>query len=225
MLIFKSFNMKKQYLFFAFSIILLSVFSACSSSDETPEEELILEIGQEYQGGKIFYIDETGHGLIAHTADLGLGDWGCFYNDGSVPDFEPPTEPIAQNDGIGFGMQNTLAILNFCGDPDIAARLASNLDVNGYNDWYLPSIDELELVYQHRDLIGGFPDLDNDPIEDGFIIYASSSEGWATNDGYGGFIYLNYQVYDFSITTALPNTRNVYTSKSSEALVRPIRSF
>lgn len=197
--------------------------TACSKNDDdTPEENLIFEIGQEYQGGIIFYLDETEeHGLIAYQSDLPEAQWGCFHQPNPVP----PTAPIAQNDGIGFGEQNTLAILNYCNEPDSAASFSYNLDGNGYDDWYLPSIDELTKVYENRNLIGGFPDLNNDANNGEFIIYASSSEGWGTNDGNGGFLYLNYQVFDFSENTAIPNDRTLFTSKGNENRVRPIRSF
>ncbi len=204
-------------------LITLIVLSACTSEESEPEQNLVFEIGQEYQGGIIFYLDDTSqHGLIAYTADIGRGEWGCFYNDGSDPDFEPPTEPIAQNNGIGFGFQNTMAILNFCNDNDIAARLAFNLNSNGFDDWYLPSIDELALVYEHRVLIGGFPNFSND--ED-YFIYASSSEGITTGDGNGGVYYLNYFVYDFADNTLILDVRDPLTSKGNSGRVRPIRSF
>ncbi|MCZ4318106.1 hypothetical protein O4H26_03795 [Aequorivita viscosa] len=215
--------MKNQSLKLSVQLLIVSFFVlSCSNSDDSPEETLVFEIGQEYQGGIIFYLDNTAeHGLIAYPNDLVDAPWGCFHQ----PDPVPPTVPIAQNDGIGFGLQNTLAIIEYCNEPNSAASLAYNLSGNDYNDWYLPSIDELALIYEHRDLIGGFPDLNNIPDEDGFFIYASSSEGWVTNDGDGGFLYLNYQVYDFSNTTVFPDSRNIFTSKGNDAKVRPIRSF
>lgn len=215
--------MKNYFIKIAVSLLIASFFIlSCSSSDDTPEENLSFEVGQEYQGGIIFYLDDTAeHGLIAYPNDLAEASWGCF----NQPNPIPPTVPIAQNNGIGFGLQNTLAILEYCDEPNIAASLAYNLSGNGYDDWYLPCIDELALIYEHRNLIGGFPDLNNIPDEDGFYVYASSSEGWGTNDGDGGFLYLNYQVYDFSNTPVFPDNRNLFTSKGSDAKVRPIRSF
>lgn len=215
--------MKKQHLLFYSCLVLaLTLFSACSSDNDTPEENLLLEIGQEYQGGIIFYLDNTQeHGLIAYQSDLAGAPWGCF----NQPTPVPPTAPIAQNNGIGFGLQNTLAIINFCEESNIAARQAYNLSANGYDDWYLPSIDELQLIYENRDLIGGFPDLENDFDLGELFVYASSSEGWKTSDGDDGFYYLNYQVYDFSNNTAFENTRNLFTGKANAAIVRPIRSF
>lgn len=219
--------MRKQYFKFLSQLLILTlIFTACSRNDDnTPEVNLILEIGQKYQGGIIFYLNDTGeHGLIAYQSDLEDGPWGCLDTNPEPPNPDPPSAPIAQNDDIGYGEQNTLAIVNFCDEPNIAARLAYTLDGNGYDDWYLPSINELALIYENRDLIGGFPDLNNDPNVE-YIIYASSSEGWGTNDGNEGFLYLNYQVYDFSVTTAFPDFRKLFTGKDNAMKVRPIRSF
>ena len=210
--------MKNLFILLTLSTILIS----CKSDDET--QNINLEIGDEHQGGIVFYIDDTGeHGLIAYTSDLGEASWGCF--DTSNPNFDPPSIPIAQNDGIGFGEQNTLAIVDFCNEDNIAARLSLNLNVNGFGDWYLPSIDELALIYENKELIGGFPNLNNDPLNGEYFIYSSSSEGVATGDGNGGSYYLNSFVYDFSVTTVIENARKVLTGKDNFFTVRPIRSF
>jgi hypothetical protein len=62
---------------------------------------------------------------------------------------------------IGSGKQNTLIIvetLNQLGETGRAAQLCSNLNFGGYTDWFLPSRDELNLLYQnlHKTGLGGF---------------------------------------------------------------------
>ncbi|MBE3144795.1 MAG: DUF1566 domain-containing protein [Planctomycetes bacterium] len=106
-----------------------------------------IAIGDNYQGGKIAYIFQSidpgwvlgqKHGLIAAAADQGDVDtvWGCY-------DFA-----ITGADGtvLGTGNQNTIDIMNIttgCPTEGIAARLCGDLVLNGYSDWFLPSMNEL----------------------------------------------------------------------------------
>lgn len=107
-----------------------------------------LAIGQVYGGGIIFHLDATGeHGLICMDADLGTATWGCVGT--SIP---------GTLSTIGSGAANTAAILASCSEPGIAAKLCDNAVNNGYTDWFLPSKDELTLMYLNLHLagIGGF---------------------------------------------------------------------
>ena len=100
-----------------------------------------LAIGDTYQGGIIFYLDGSGGGLIAAPSDQAtvndFPDWGCI---GS---------PILGADGlaVGTGAQNTIDIENGCTTSGTAADICSNLILGGFSDWFLPSIEELELMY------------------------------------------------------------------------------
>jgi hypothetical protein len=112
----------------------------------------IFKIGQEYQGGKIFYINDTGlHGLILAMQNGYLpyfgGSWGCYGTQ------------INGADGVavGTGTQNTNDIVAGCPTPGIAADICINLELNSYSDWFLPSIGELEIMFQHRTELGISP--------------------------------------------------------------------
>jgi hypothetical protein len=100
--------------------------------------------GQTYGGGLIFYLDTMDvyplfEGLIASPVDQSPGaEWGC------VSTFIDGTES-----GIGFGASNTSAIVLGCAESEIAARLCDELLDGTYDDWYLPSIDELNLMWEN----------------------------------------------------------------------------
>jgi len=107
-----------------------------------------LVIGQDYQGGIIAYLDPSGiHGIIAAPYDQSLSSpWGC----------QGSNIFGAEGSGFGAGYQNTIDITMDCNNVYIAARLCSDLVLNGFNDWYLPSWSELDYLFNNRSLIGGF---------------------------------------------------------------------
>jgi hypothetical protein len=98
-------------------------------------------------GGIVFFVTPDGfHGLEAAPADLTAIEWGC---DGT---------PIAGADetAIGTGAQNTADILAGCSTTGIAAALADAYTLNGFDDWFLPSKDELNELYLQKNVVGGF---------------------------------------------------------------------
>jgi hypothetical protein len=113
---------------------------------------LIWAIGQSYNGGIIFYIEPDNiNGLMAAPSDQSTGLWwGCCEN----PDF-PGRLVGGTGTSIGDGEWNTIKSMT-CNEVIFAAKVCYDLTLNGHNDWYLPSRDELDLMLQQANLIGGF---------------------------------------------------------------------
>jgi hypothetical protein len=101
-------------------------------------------------GGIVFYMtEECTHGLEAALEDQALADWGC------------QGELISGADGliIGTGAQNTADIIAGCPTAGIAARIADSFSLGGFNDWFLPSLDELNELFLQQAVVGGFISL------------------------------------------------------------------
>ncbi len=151
-------------------------------------------VGQAFGGGIIFYVDQTGeHGLIASidNGDSERAQWGCY---NTVVD---ETET-----GIGSGQENTKKIVTACrtaGTQNIAARLCNQLVLEGFSDWFLPSKEELNLLYEQKEIIGGY--------EHGYY--------WSSSEFDQHFAW--YQHFDFGFQD--------YLNKDLLYYFRPIRSF
>ena len=168
--------------------IISLLITGCKKKED---EATALTIGQNYNGGVIFYLDNTGkHGFIAASSDQSTSaSWGCY---GSS---------IIGADGkaTGTGAQNTIDIVKGCSTSGTAAKLCDQLVLNGYSDWFLPSKDELHLLYGQKSKVGGF----------------SSSEYWSSSE-----LSSSYAYYEDFLNGSQYNDYKDYSKK-----VRAIRSF
>jgi hypothetical protein len=108
----------------------------------------IIEIGNSYAGGIVFYLNGGSSGLVCTPSDQSTGaEWGC--NGSTIG---------GTSTSLGTGEENTTRIVSQCPETGIAARICYNLVLNGYGDWFLPSKDELNKIYVNLKLagIGGF---------------------------------------------------------------------
>ncbi|GFO72553.1 trimeric autotransporter adhesin [Bathymodiolus japonicus methanotrophic gill symbiont] len=95
-------------------------------------------------GGLVFYITDEGmHGIESSPVDQGWAEWGCHGN-------------YVHNAGselVGSGAKNTRAILAAgCASREggrTAVQMTDDYELNGFDDWYLPSRDELNLMQTH----------------------------------------------------------------------------
>ncbi len=95
-------------------------------------------------GGWVFYdkgnSDDGWRYLEAAPVDQTTKDgaeWSCYKK--SIPG--------ARGTAIGTGKSNTEAIVKSCGEAKIAAKLCTAYRGGGKSDWFLPSKDELNLMY------------------------------------------------------------------------------
>jgi hypothetical protein len=179
----------------------------------TFENSPTYEVGDFAHGGIVFYVDDSGqHGLVCSKEDQTPNGVGRMWV--GSPGFD-----ISQaiGEGIYTGKENTLIIVAATSGwgattDNYAARLCYQYTVveDGieYNDWYLPSTEELNEMYLKKAIIEATA-LENsgEVFESG--IYWSSTEKDASSAYYQNF--LSGLQYD--------------QSKGSNGHVRAIRSF
>lgn len=172
----------------------------------TPSGQCPPEVGDFYEGGVVFYILQSGdpgydvretHGLVCAVNDQHTGaPWGCN-----------GTQISATSVNILTGATNTDSIVAHCAESG-AAKISYELSLNSYTDWFLPSLRELELMYQNRATINATAVTNGGSSFNGGY-YWSSSENGGTNAW--SLYFSNGQEY-------CPN-------KNISGIVRAVRAF
>jgi hypothetical protein len=161
--------------------------------------------GKMYAGGLIFFLYPGAESGLVTAPPLWYGNnnpdpfapFGCFLLD----------IPGAGGTAIGTGAQNTIDIEAGCPQGGIGADICANLVLNGFTDWFLPSIGELNEMYLKvgqgasgaNQNIAGFTDN----------VYWSSSE---------------ISIFEASLYVFTNGIEGSY-DKDFPNLIRPIRGF
>jgi len=142
----------------------------------THDLRVMLIPGEAYAGGLIIYVDQTGeHGIVAAPSNQSEGvvwmpgSWEYSDDPGFTPDAS-----------IGSGEANTATIVALMGEGKYAAKICYDLVLNGHDDWFLPSIDELALICQNL-FQKGLGNLDTDPGVEGEFYWSSTHVSKRTN--------------------------------------------
>lgn len=97
-------------------------------------------VGDYMEGGIVFYVDaDNRKGLVAAEEDLGKAVWGWT------------NQTNASLRELFDGAENTEEIVSaysryYPDNGDYAAKLCDDLVLKGYEDWYLPSLEELNML-------------------------------------------------------------------------------
>lgn len=166
-------------------------------------------IGEEFGGGVIFHLwkDTQGveHGLIVDKTDLSTSQVWSNVSQTLIG-------PSAQSSWDG--LSNSNAIVSQIGHTTSAAALCLNSTNGGQSDWYLPSIDELSLLWNIR-----FNVNKSLSTFGGATVLPIFANYWTSMEGGNNYAW----VYDFY--SGVPYANNFDTSKSNAIYVRAVRAF
>ena len=177
--------------------IFLLIFSGCSNEEildptifnseltivqnlenGVPVASVIIEVGVEnlygleFGGGYIFYVDEIEFKIMVATdfSEIGNKPWGDIFD-------------LDTSNEIGSGMENTQLIVQGnlndnsadgieFGSDDYTFKIVSDLEYKGFDDWFIPSSDSMEVIYNnlHSMGIGNF--------DEELIYWSSTKEGY-----------------------------------------------
>ena len=160
---------------------------------------IIPSVGDDFEGGVVFKVTSTDIYVVAKENIIDGAtttfEWGCTGTSISGAD----------GTAIGTGYQNTLDIVSGCSETDSAAYMCSDLTLNGYTDWYLPSEDELVEMYNNKSTLEAVS---------GFNAFGSNNY-WSSSESSN----LNADLVFFF------NGNISAVNKGGNYYVRPIRSY
>lgn len=109
-----------------------------SSAKAESKFTFLVKLGDEYQGGVIIHLSENGmSGIIASKEDIPGGRSGRFQWGYKYEGYDAYSETDGYSNTQKFTGRN---------DDNFAAIACLNYREGGYDDWYLPSVEEFEYL-------------------------------------------------------------------------------
>jgi hypothetical protein len=158
-------------------------------------------VGEQFGGGIVVWVTPDGqHGLIASSRDLDAGMGAPWSNivdaevgaSAATPGRQPQKSHV---DGRG----NTTAIVGQKGHASSAAKMCRDYSEGGFNDWYLPSRIELQILTAQAGLLGRVLSEDGNPNTKGLETnYVAPTFGgyWSSTEANGSCAWY----YDFNLS-------------------------
>jgi hypothetical protein len=194
--------MKKALVVLLASVVVFALFGCKRGS--------VRSAGSKTTSGKTYLLGDSGpaDGIVFYDKKEYTNGWRYLEAAPASTEFSAEWGSFTYVAGteivVGSGKRNTELIVAALEVNGKAAQLCANLNVNGYKDWFLPSMGELDLIYENLKLMG------LGSFKDDWYWSSSASEyggiaAWAQrfNDGY----------------------RNDYNPKGNAFFVRAVRAF
>lgn len=196
------------------TIALLTENSAILSGAAVPRTNTPNSASKQTQAAAAYKIGDTGPagGIIFYDKGNSIGGWR--YLEAAPPETEKSASITSHtNNGVigsrkvGEGKENTKKFMDVFqkdgGGINTAPWICSELIVNGFDDWYLPSLDELHYMYNNLYSLG------LGELKDG--LYWSS--------------YVNGWWYTFCVDFSDGSEKTPMIPRSAKHQVRAIRQF
>lgn len=168
----------------------------------------IVSAGYRYQigdvapsGGRVFIVPSTSGNSTTDYFEAPYNTWNGGSSDPSRIWGNTAVNVTGLSTSIGAGATNTTTIIAADGTA-AAASICQNLSLNGYTDWFLPSMGELQQLYNQRSVWNDFTTNN----------YKSSNQGTAG-------IQYNAAIFWFNGTSGQADPKQIARS------VRPARYF
>jgi hypothetical protein len=194
--------MKKSFVVLLASVVVFTLFGCTKGS--------VRSTGGRTASGKTYSLGDSGpaDGIIFYDKKEYTNGWRYLEAAPAGTEFNAEWGSYTYVTGteivVGSGKQNTELIVAVLKENGKAAQLCANLNVNGHKDWFLPSMEELDLIYKNLKMMG----------------LGSFKDDWYWSSSASDYGSIAAWAQRFS-----DGSRNDYNHKGNAFLVRAVRAF